>query len=74
MNSFGRMVDSLATAVTTQIQTAYRWRSLGRCALNDPTYSKNKETDTLLNDAHDLGYAMRLAYLGETRYKSTSCL
>lgn len=66
VNSFGRMVDSLATAVTTQIQTAYRGEAAVGSALNaDPAYSKDKETDTLLNDAHDLGYAMRLAYLGE---------
>ncbi|MEI9533543.1 vWA domain-containing protein [Moellerella wisconsensis] len=71
LNSFGQMVDSLATAITTQIQTAYRGENTAGSALGaNADYgkqppAKNQPNDALLNDAHDLGYAMRLAYLGE---------
>ncbi|MEX9790815.1 vWA domain-containing protein [Providencia rettgeri] len=64
--SFGKMVDSLSSAITSQIQMAYRGEKGIGSALNaDPKYGNDKETKPMLSDAHDLGYAMRLAYLGE---------
>lgn len=62
VQNFGVMVDSLATAITTQIRMAYQGNeTVGSASAADPKYSAVKP---LLDDAHDLGYAMRLSYLG----------
>ena len=64
VSSFGNIVDNLATAITNQIQTAYRGEETVGSALGAST-DYGKDERGLLADAQNLGYAMRLAYLGE---------
>lgn len=70
VDSFGKMVDSLGAAITAQVKAAYRGDMAAGSALGaDADYGKqtnDKAADkNLLADAAKLGYAIRLAYLGE---------
>lgn len=79
VGSFGKKVDALATAITSQVKAAYSGEdAAGSAASADPGYGKpakpaapataskpaTKE-DPLLQDTALLGHAMQLAYLGE---------
>jgi serine/threonine-protein kinase PpkA len=62
VDEFGRKVDSLAAAITTQVKAAYMGDDAVGSALNakqDPAEKK------MLEDAAMIGHAMQLAYLGE---------
>lgn len=58
VNEFGRMVDSLGTAITEQVKAAY----MGEDAVGSANFSETE--DPLLQKANTIGHAMRLAYLG----------
>ncbi|OLF51253.1 serine/threonine protein kinase [Pseudomonas chlororaphis] len=62
VQAFGRKVDALATAITSQVKAAYMGEDAIGSALNakqDPAEKK------MLEDAALIGHAMQLAYLGE---------
>ena len=62
VGEFGRKVDSLAAAITTQVKAAYMGDDAVGSAINakqDPAEKK------MLEDAALIGHAMQLAYLGE---------
>lgn len=62
VGEFGRKVDALAAAITTQVKAAYMGDDAIGSALNakaDPAEQK------MLEDAALIGHAMQLAYLGE---------
>lgn len=62
INDYGRKIDSLAAAITSQVKAAYTGDEAVGSALNatqDPTDKK------MLEDAALIGHAMQLAYLGE---------
>lgn len=62
VQEFGRKVDTLATAITSQVKAAYMGEDAIGSALNakqDPGEKK------MLDDAALIGHAMQLAYLGE---------
>ncbi|MGO3130657.1 MAG: vWA domain-containing protein [Alcaligenes sp.] len=65
VNQFGKMVDSLATAITEQVKVAYQGGdAIGSAAR--ATETGDKTTDQMMSDAELIGHAMRLAYLGKT--------
>ena len=62
IGEFGRKVDALAAAITTQVKAAYMGDDAVGSAINakqDPAEKK------MLEDAALIGHAMQLAYLGE---------
>ncbi|WP_372242039.1 vWA domain-containing protein [Pseudomonas sp. Fl4BN1] len=62
VQEFGRKVDALASAITSQVKAAYMGEDAIGSALNakqDPAEKK------MLEDAALIGHAMQLAYLGE---------
>lgn len=62
VQEFGRKVDSLATAITSQVKAAY----MGDEAIGSAANAKQDPADKkMLEDAALIGYAMQLAYLGE---------
>ncbi|AIS17297.1 serine/threonine protein kinase [Pseudomonas rhizosphaerae] len=62
VQEFGRKVDSLATAITSQVKAAY----MGDEAIGSAANAKQDPDDKkMLEDAALIGYAMQLAYLGE---------
>lgn len=71
--SFGQKVDSLASAITSQVKAAYSGEDAAGSAANaDPGYAQAEKksspaqnVDPLLQDTALLGHAMRLAYLGD---------
>jgi serine/threonine-protein kinase PpkA len=78
LNSFGKKVDSLAAAISSQVKAAYSGENAAGSALGaDPEYDNPAKSDEkpgakpaaqddhLLQDAALLGHAMQLAYLGE---------
>lgn len=71
VDDFGRMVDSLSEAITSQVKAAYRGDMAAGSALGaDAGYAggdggKQGADATLAQDTALLGHAMRLAYLGE---------
>jgi len=65
VGEFGNMLDRLSSAITSQVKAAYRGDMAAGSALTaDKNYGKEKK-QTLDDDAELLGYAMRLAWLGE---------
>lgn len=75
VDAFGKKVDSLAAAITSQVKAAYSGEMAAGSALGaDPNYGKSADKKTapskateepLLKDAALLGHAMQLAYLGD---------
>jgi len=78
VGSFGKKVDALADAITSQVKAAYSGEdAAGSAAQADPNYgqpakngappspAKATPKDPLLQDTALLGHAMQLAYLGE---------
>ncbi|MGY2289869.1 vWA domain-containing protein [Pseudomonas sp. SDO528_S397] len=62
VQAFGRKVDSLAAAITSQVKAAY----LGEDAIGSALNAKQDPADQkMLEDAALIGHAMQLAYLGE---------
>ncbi len=62
VQEFGRKVDSLAAAITSQVKAAY----LGEDAIGSALNAKAEPGDKkMLEDAALIGHAMQLAYLGE---------
>lgn len=62
LQEFGRKVDSLAAAITSQVKAAY----LGEDAIGSALNAKAEPGDKkMLEDAALIGHAMQLAYLGE---------
>jgi len=65
VGEFGNMLDQLSSAITSQVKAAYRGDMAAGSALTaDKNYGEEKN-QALDNDAELLGYAMRLAWLGE---------
>ncbi len=69
VDQFGKMVDSLADAIVTQVNAAYRGEeTAGAARTADPAYAKKAaagdESSRIRMDAAMLGHAMQLAYLG----------
>jgi len=69
VDNFGRKIDALAAAITGQVKAAYRGEKAAGSALGaDADYGRKgggkPAADPLLEDTAKLGYAMRLAYLG----------
>lgn len=63
VDAFGRKVDSLATAITQQVRSAY----MGENAIGSATNAKADPAEQkMLEDAALIGHAMQLAYLGKT--------
>lgn len=62
VNQFGAKVDALANAITSQVKEAY----LGGDVVGSATHAQMDEQDQLLKDAHLIGHAMQLQYLGST--------
>jgi len=63
VNAFGQKVDSLASAITQQVRSAY----MGEDAIGSATNAKaNPAEQKMLEDAALIGHAMQLAYLGKT--------
>jgi hypothetical protein len=68
VESFGQMVDRLGDAITVQVKAAYRGDMAVGSALGADASNAAGGTaggNSLEQDAERLGYAMRLAYLGE---------
>jgi serine/threonine-protein kinase PpkA len=72
VEAFGKMVDSLASAITGQVKDAYNGEMTAGSALGAKAEYVNSAKDVtgdveseLIRDSAMLGYAMRLAYLGE---------
>ncbi|CBL44092.1 von Willebrand factor, type A [gamma proteobacterium HdN1] len=74
---FGRKMDTLAEALTTQVRMAYSGEMAAGSALGaapsfakktENTPAKSAEDDSLLQDAALLGHAMQLAYLGDVSH------
>jgi len=66
LKTFGKQVDTLATAITDQVKSAY----MGDAAIGSALYAKEdgkKPTaeEKLLEDTALIGHAMQLAYLGK---------
>ncbi|MHC8312097.1 vWA domain-containing protein [Pseudomonas sp. GT1P32] len=62
VQEFGRKVDALATAITTQVKAAY----MGEDAIGSAANAKQDPAEKkMLEDAALIGHAMQLAYLGE---------
>ncbi|MDE8744496.1 VWA domain-containing protein [Pectobacterium polaris] len=66
LKTFGKQVDTLATAITEQVKSAY----MGDPAIGSAFYAKDDEKkptseDKLLEDTALIGHAMQLAYLGK---------
>lgn len=62
VQEFGRKVDSLAAAITSQVKAAY----MGEDAIGSALNAKQDPADKkMLEDAALIGHAMQLAYLGE---------
>ncbi len=62
LDAFGRKVDSLASAITSQVKAAY----LGEDAIGSALNAKqDPDQQKLLDDAALIGHAMQLAYLGQ---------
>jgi len=65
VGEFGSILDRLSLAITSQVKAAYRGDMAAGSAQNaDKNYGKEK-SKALDEDAELLGYAMRLAWLGE---------
>ncbi|OLS60003.1 vWA domain-containing protein [Pseudomonas putida] len=63
VNAFGQKVDSLASAITQQVRSAY----MGEDAIGSATNAKADPAEQkMLDDAALIGHAMQLAYLGKT--------
>lgn len=66
VDAFGRKVDALATAITTQVKSAYMGDEAIGSALNAKADVPVKtEEQQMLKDAALIGHAMQLAYLGK---------
>ncbi|MGG3795330.1 vWA domain-containing protein [Pseudomonas paraversuta] len=68
VQAFGRKVDALASAITSQVKAAYMGDDAIGSALNAkqaPVAGKDPAEQKLLDDAALIGHAMQLAYLGE---------
>jgi hypothetical protein len=65
VENFGKMVDSLGDAITAQVKAAYRGDMAVGSALGADASYVGGAGNSLEQDAELLGYAMRLAYLGE---------
>jgi len=65
VGSFGQMLDSLSDAITSQVKAAYRGDMAAGSALGADNSRPAGGGTTLARDTEQLGYAMRLAYLGE---------
>ncbi len=68
VQAFGRKVDALASAITSQVKAAYMGDDAIGSALNakqEPVAAKDPAEQKLLDDAALIGHAMQLAYLGE---------
>lgn len=62
VDAFGRKVDALAAAITSQVKAAY----MGDDAIGSALNAKQEPAEQkMLEDAALIGHAMRLAYLGE---------
>jgi hypothetical protein len=62
LQEFGRKVDSLAAAITSQVRAAY----MGDDAIGSAANAKQDPADKkMLEDSALIGHAMQLAYLGE---------
>ncbi|MBX8528624.1 VWA domain-containing protein [Pseudomonas cichorii] len=62
LNTFGSKVDTLASAITSQVKAAY----MGDDAIGSAMNAKATPAEQkMLDDAALIGHAMRLAYLGE---------
>jgi hypothetical protein len=62
IHEFGRKVDALAAAITTQVKAAY----MGEDAIGSAANAKQDPAEKkMLEDAALIGHAMQLAYLGE---------
>ncbi len=62
VQEFGRKVDALAAAITTQVKAAY----MGEDAIGSAANAKQDPAEKkMLEDAALIGHAMQLAYLGE---------
>lgn len=62
VNEFGRKVDALAIAITSQVKAAY----MGEDAIGSAANAKQDPAEKkMLDDAALIGHAMQLAYLGE---------
>jgi len=62
VQEFGRKVDALAGAITTQVKAAY----MGEDAIGSAANAKQDPAEKkMLEDAALIGHAMQLAYLGE---------
>ena len=62
LDAFGRKVDTLAQAITSQVKAAY----MGEDAIGSALNAKQEPAEQkMLEDAALIGHAMRLAYLGE---------
>jgi len=62
VQEFGRKVDTLATAITSQVKAAY----MGEDAIGSAVNAKQDPGEKkMLDDAALIGHAMQLAYLGE---------
>lgn len=62
IQEFGRKVDTLATAITSQVKAAY----MGEDAIGSAVNAKQDPAEKkMLDDAALIGHAMQLAYLGE---------
>ncbi|MCR5537275.1 MAG: VWA domain-containing protein [Succinivibrio sp.] len=65
VDSYGEMIDELATAITTQVKQASEGKLAAGSALSRQEESKPKAQ--LSQDAQLLGHAMQLAYLGKVQ-------
>lgn len=67
LDAYGRKVDALATAITSQVKAAYMGDEAIGSALNakaEPQAASSEE-QKMLDDAALIGHAMQLAYLGQ---------
>ncbi|MBA1307058.1 vWA domain-containing protein [Stutzerimonas stutzeri] len=67
LDAYGRKVDALANAITSQVKAAYMGDEAIGSALNaktEPQAASNEE-QRMLDDAALIGHAMQLAYLGQ---------
>lgn len=67
VDAFGRKVDALASAITSQVKAAYMGEDAIGSALNaraEPA-AASREEQKMLDDAALIGHAMQLAYLGQ---------
>lgn len=62
LDAYGRKVDALASAITTQVKSAY----MGDDAIGSALNAKQDPAEQqMLDDAALIGHAMQLAYLGQ---------